>query len=204
MWELDCEEGWVLKNWCFWTVVLEKTLESPLDCKIKPANPKGNQPWIFIGRTDVEAETPTPWPPDAKNQLTGKDPDAGKDWRQEEKGMTGWDGWIASMTQWTWVWASSRRCWSRGKRGVLLSMGLGHRKMLWQRWASKYMWWKRTYRSISFAYISLESKLTYRDKMQIGTCLGLGCGVEWGWWGLGDFIVVVRILQRNKPNHVNR
>ena len=88
MWELDYKEGWALKNWCFWTVVLEKTLESPLDCKeIKPVNPKRNQSWIFIGRTDAEAETPTLWPPDAKKWLIGKDPDAGKDWRQK-KGMT--------------------------------------------------------------------------------------------------------------------
>ena len=85
----DYKESWVPKNWCFWTVVLEKIFESPLDCKeIKPVNPKGNQPWIFIGRPDAEAETPVLWPPDVKNQLTGKDPDAGKDWRQEEKGMT--------------------------------------------------------------------------------------------------------------------
>ena len=87
MWELAHNEGWVLKNWCFWIVVLDKTLESPLDCKkIKPVNPKGNQFWIFIGRTDAEALIL--WPPDAKNWLIGKDPDAGKDWRQEEKGMT--------------------------------------------------------------------------------------------------------------------
>ena len=86
---VDHKESWVPKNWCFWTVVLEKTLESPLDCKeIKPVNPKGNQSWIFIGRTDGEAETPILWPSDAKNWLIGKDPDAGKDWRQEEKGMT--------------------------------------------------------------------------------------------------------------------
>ena len=87
MWELDYKESWVLKNWCFWTVVLEKTLESPLDWKkIKPVNSK-NQSWIFIGRTDAEAETPILWPPD-ENWLIGKDPDAGKDWRWEEKGMT--------------------------------------------------------------------------------------------------------------------
>ena len=86
MCELDHKEGWEVKNWCFWTVVLEKTLESPLDCKeIKPVNPKGNQSWIFIGRTDAEAEAPTGWPLDAKSQLTGKDLDAGKDWRQKEK-----------------------------------------------------------------------------------------------------------------------
>ena len=85
--ELDYKESWPLKNWCFWTVVLEKTLESPLDCKeIKPVHPKGNQSWIFTGSTDAEAEAPILWPPDAKNWLTGKDPDAGKDWSQEEKG----------------------------------------------------------------------------------------------------------------------
>ena len=100
MWELDHKEGWVLKNWCFWTVVLEKTLESPLDSKeIKPVNPKGNQSWIFIGRTDAEAETLILWSPDVKKWLTGKDPDAGKDWGQEEKEVTedemvGWHHWL--------------------------------------------------------------------------------------------------------------
>ena len=89
MWELDSVESWVVKNLCFWSVVLEKTLESPLDCKeIQPVNPKGDQSWMFTGRTDVEAETPILWPRDVKNWLTGKDPDAGKDWRQEEKGTT--------------------------------------------------------------------------------------------------------------------
>ena len=89
MWELDYKESWALKNWCFWTVVLEKTLESPLDCKeIQSVNPKENQSWMFIGRTDAEAETPILWPPDVKNWFTGKDPDAGKDWRREEKETT--------------------------------------------------------------------------------------------------------------------
>ena len=89
MWELDYKESWAPKNWCFWTAVLEKTLESPLDCKeIQPVHPRGDQAWVFIGRTDVEAETSIVSPPDAKNWLTGKDPDAEKDWRQEEKGMT--------------------------------------------------------------------------------------------------------------------
>ena len=89
MWELDHKEGWVPKNWCFWTVVLEKTLESPLDCKeVKPVYPKRNQFWIFFGRTDAEAEAPIFWPSDANSPLIRKDPDAGKDWRQEEKGMT--------------------------------------------------------------------------------------------------------------------
>ena len=89
IWELDYEESWVQKNWCFWTVVLEKTLESPLDWKkVQSVHPKGNKSWIYIGRTDTEAETPILWPPAAKSQLIRKDPDAGEDWRQEKKGMT--------------------------------------------------------------------------------------------------------------------
>ena len=100
MWVLDHKENWALKNWCFWTVVLEKTLESPLDCKeIQPVHPKGNRSWVFIGRTDGEAETLILWSPDAKNWLSVKDPDVGKDWRQEEKGttedeMVGWHHWL--------------------------------------------------------------------------------------------------------------
>ena len=90
MWELDHKEGWAPKNLCFWTARLQNTLESPLDCKeIQPVNFRGNQPWIFIGRTDAEAEAPILWPPDVKDWLTGKDPDAGKDWRQKEQGVTG-------------------------------------------------------------------------------------------------------------------
>ena len=89
MWKLEYKQSWVLKNWCFWTAVLEKTLESPLDCKkIQPVHPKRNQSWIFFGRTEAEAETPILWPPDAKNLLIRKDSDAGKDWRQEDKGTT--------------------------------------------------------------------------------------------------------------------
>ena len=89
MWELDYKESWAPKNWCYWTVVLEKILESPLDSKeIQPVHPKGNQSWIFIGRTDTEVETSVLWPPDVKNWLIWKEPDAGKDWGQEETGMT--------------------------------------------------------------------------------------------------------------------
>ena len=109
VWELDNKESWALKYWCFWTVLLEKSLESTLDCKeIKPFNPQGNQSSIFIGRTDVEAETPILWPPDVKNWLIGKDLAAGKDWRQEEKGttedeMVGWHHQLDGQ----WVWANS-------------------------------------------------------------------------------------------------
>ena len=108
MWELDCEESWALKNWCFWTVVLEKTLETPLDCKkIQRIHPKEDQSWVFSGRTDVEAVTPILWPPHVKSWLIGKDPNAGKDWGQEEKGttedeMAGWHHWLDGCeSEWT-------------------------------------------------------------------------------------------------------
>ena len=113
------KESWAPNNWCFWTMVLEKTLESPLDCKeIQPVHPKGNQFWIFIGRTDVGAETPILWPPDENRK------DARKDWRREEKGMTedemvGWHHWLNGL----WVWVASRSWWSTGRPGVLQSMG---------------------------------------------------------------------------------
>ena len=107
-WELDHKEGWAPKNWCFWTVVLEKTLESPVDCKeIQPVHPKGDQSWVFFGRTDAKAETPILWPPHVKSWLIGKDSDAGRDWGQEEKGMTenemaGWHHWLDGReSQWT-------------------------------------------------------------------------------------------------------
>ena len=129
MWELDYKEGWAPKNWCFWTLVLEKTLESPLDCKdIQPVHPKRNQSWILIGRTDAEAETPILWPPDAKNWLIWKRPWC---WERLKAGGEGddrgWDGWMASLTRWTWVWASSRclvmdrEAWRTAVHGVAKS-----------------------------------------------------------------------------------
>ena len=135
--ELDHKEGWALENWCFWTVELGKTLESPLDCKeSQPVNTKGNQSRVFIESTDAEAKAPVLWPPDVKNWLIGKDPDAGKDWRQEEKGR-GWDGWMASPTQWTWVWANSMSWWWTGKPGMLQSTGL---QRVRQDWATGLNW----------------------------------------------------------------
>ena len=132
MWVLDHKEGWVLKNWCFWTAVLEKTLESLLDSKeIKPAHPKGNQPWIFIGRTDVEAEISILWPPDAKNWLIWKDPDAGKDWSQEKKEMTEDEmvGWHHRLNGYEFQWTLPG-----GRPGVLQSMGS-------QSWTQLGNWW---------------------------------------------------------------
>ena len=124
MWESGYKESWALKNWCFWTVVLEKTLESPLDCKeIQPVNPKGNRSWIFIGRTDAEAETPILWPPAAKNWHLKRP------WCWErlkvggEGDDTGWDGWMASRTRRTWVWVNSGRWWWTGRPGVLQLWG---------------------------------------------------------------------------------
>ena len=131
------QESRTAKNWSFWTVVLEKTLESPLDCKeIQPVHPQGYQFWVFVGRTDVEAETPILCPPDVKSWLIWKDPNAGKDWG-EEKDDRGWDGWMASLTQWTWVWVDSGSWWWTGRPDVLQFMGsqrVGHD------WATELNW----------------------------------------------------------------
>ena len=122
MWALDCKEGWALKNWCFQIVVLEKTLESPLDCR--EIHPKGNQSWMFIGRTDVEAEAPILWPSDAKNWLIWKDPDAGKDWGQEEEGaiedeMAGWHHWLNGREFEQALGDPTSPFWRRSALGVL-------------------------------------------------------------------------------------
>ena len=124
----DHKEGWAMKNWCFQIVMLEKTLESPLDCKeIKPVNPKGNQSWILIGRTDAEAEAPILWPPDGEELTHCKSPWCWERLKAKgEKDGRGWDGWMALPTQWIWVWANSGRQWRTRKPGMLQSMG-------WQR-----------------------------------------------------------------------
>ena len=128
MWELDCEEGWALKNWCFWTVVLEKTLESPLDYKeIQPVHSKGDQSWVFFGRNDAKAETPVLWPPHVKGWLIGKDSDVGRDWGQEEKGMTedetaGWHHWLnGHESEWTPGIGDGQGGWCAAIHGVAKS-----------------------------------------------------------------------------------
>ena len=138
MWELDCEEGWVPKKWCFWTVVLEKTLESPLDCKeIQPVHSEGDEPWDFFGRNDAKAETPVLWPPHEKSWFTGKDSDAGRNWWQEEKGTT-----EDEMVGWHHL-LNGRGCggimswWWTGRPGVLQfmeSQSIGHD------WATGLLW----------------------------------------------------------------
>ena len=154
MWELDCEEGWVPKNWCFWSVVLEKTLESPLDCKeIQQVHSEGDQPWVFFGGNDAKAETPILWPPHVKSWLIGKDSDTGRDWGQEEKGTTrGWDGWMASPTRWTWIWVNSGSWWWTRRPGMLRFMGsqrVGHdwaTELNWRLTGENYIWFC-TYKS---------------------------------------------------------
>ena len=145
MWELDYKEIWAPKNGCLWSVVLEKTLESPLDFKeIQPVYSKGNQSWIFIGRTDAKAETPILWTPDVKKWLIGKDPDAGKDWRWEEKGMTE-DEMVGGITDlmgmslsklWGWWWT--------GKPGMLQSMG----RRVRHDWATEQNWLRYSWHTI--------------------------------------------------------
>ena len=125
MWELDCEESWALKNWCFWTVVLEKTLESPLDCKkIQPAHPKGDQSWVFVGRTDAKAETPLANPlATSCKKLTHWKRLWCWEWLEAGEGDDRrWDGWMASPTRWTWAWVNSGSWWRTGRPGVLLFM----------------------------------------------------------------------------------
>ena len=147
MWELNYKESWVLKNWCFWTVVLEKTLESPLECQeIQPVHPKGNQSWLFIGRTDAEAKTPILWPPDAKNWLIWKDWCWERLMAGREGDNRGWDVWRASPTSWTWVWVDSGSWWWTGSPGLLWSMGsqwVGHdflTELNWIFYSEKIIW----------------------------------------------------------------
>ena len=138
-WELDKKKGWVPKNWCFWTAVLEKTLDSPLDRKeIKPADPKGNQSCIFIGRTDAEAEAPSASPPDGKNWLIRKRPWCWEGLKAGGEGDDrGWNGWMVSLTQWTWVWVNSRNCWWMERPGMRQSMGF---QRVRHDWATELSW----------------------------------------------------------------
>ena len=154
MWELDCEEGWAPKNWCFWTVVLEKTLESLLDCKeIQLVHPKGDQSWVFFGRNDAEAETPILWPPHAKSWLIGKDPDAGRDWGQEkgttEDEMAGWHHWLDGHES---MWTPGV---GDGQGGLAWSQRVGHD------WATELINYRKTSLLLSVA-IPKSQRLGFR------------------------------------------
>ena len=172
MWELDCEEGWAPKNWCFWIVVLEKALESPLDCKeIQPVHPKGDEPWVFFGRTDVKAETPILWPPHAKSWLMGKDSDVGRDWRQEEKGttedeMAGWHHWLDGHES---GWTAGAGDGQGGLEFVLQFVG-------WQRvghdWATELNWTEEIHSFYPGAFCALSTIIPWLERDQIrGNCL---------------------------------
>ena len=139
MWELDCEEGWALKNWCFWTVVLEKTLESPLDCKeIQPVHSKGDQSWDYFGRNDAKAETPVLWPLHAKELTRWKGLWCWEGLGEGGEGDNrGWDGWMASLTWWTWIWVNSRSWWWTGRPGMLRYMGS---QRVRHNWATELNW----------------------------------------------------------------
>ena len=147
MWELDYKESWALKNWCFWTVVLGKTLESPLDCKeIQPVHPK-DQSCMFTGRTDVETETPILWPPDVKADSFEKTLMLGKIEDRRRRGRQGWDGWMASPTQRTWVWVNSGSWWWTGRPGVLRFMGL---QRVGHDWATELNWTDAPNRALKY------------------------------------------------------
>ena len=163
MWGVDYKESWMQKNWCFWTVALEKTLESPLDCKeIQPVHSKGDQSWVFIGRTDVEAETPILWPPDVKSWFSGKDPDAGKDWRQEEKGttedeMVGWHHWLKGHGfGWTPVAGDGQGglacCGSSGCKESNITEWLN-----WTDWTDSENFYKRIFKTLFVSFLSMCS-----------------------------------------------
>ena len=149
MWELDYKESWVAKNWCFWTGVLEKTLESPLDCKeIQPVHPNGDQSWVFIGRTDVEAETPILWHVMQRADSLEKTLMLGKIEGRGEGDNRGWAGWMASPTRWTWVWVDSGSWWWTGRPGVLQFMGL---QRVGHDWATELNWTD----CVGFCHISM-------------------------------------------------
>ena len=189
MWELDCEESWAPKNWCFWTVVLEKTLEIPLDCKeIQPVHSEGDQPWDFFGRNDAKAETPILWPPHMKSWLIGKDSDAGRDWEGGEGDDRGWDGWMASPTWWTWVWVNSRSWWWTGSPGVLRFMGL---QRVGHDWASELNWvvshWWKMPSLVHWGLLtgfSNWSILSHWDSWKFNRCIWFE-----NWMALWDYVI---------------
>ena len=196
LWELNRKEGGAPKNWCLWTMVLEKTPESPLDSKeINSVNLKGNQPWMLVGRTDAEAEAAVFWSSDMSNWLIGKVPFAGKDWGPKEKrAVRGWDGWMVSSMQWIWMWANFGRWWGTGKPGMLQSMGS---QRVQHDWATehqqhtgrkKYMWIRGGSRKRLKYIFTLEAALQVSGERIDYLVNGAGkidslCREKWSWIG---------------------
>ena len=176
-------------------MALEKTLKSPLDCKeIQPVHPKGNQSWIFIGRMDTEAETPVLWPPDAKNWLIWKNPDAGKDWKVGgEGGDRGWDGWMASLTQWTWVWVTSGSWWWTERSGVLQSMRL---QRVGHDWAAELNWIDHRCMGLFWSFLSSVDLYFYFCASTILFWRRYLCVIIWsqGTWFLQFYFSFSRLL----------
>ena len=169
MWVLDYKESWAPKNWCFWTVVLEKTLESPLDCKeTQPAYPKGNQSWIFFGRTDAEAETPILWPPDVENWLIRKTLMLRKIEGRRRRGWHSMRCWMASPTEWTRVWVNPGSWWWTGRPGVLQSMGSQS-----QMWLSNWTELNGPYTGLSYRE-DCQPEFTLKQHSNRGNCTILG------------------------------
>ena len=171
MWELDYKDSWVPKNWCFWTLVLEKTLESPLDCKeIQPVRPKGDQSWVFIGRTDVEAEPLILWPPDVKTCLIGKDPDTGKDWGQEEKGTTEDDmvGWHHQLNGHGFGWTLG----AGDGQGGLACYGSMRSQRVRHDWATELNWTEILEQMTYFFF-------NYWSRIDLQYCASFKCTEKW-------------------------
>ena len=199
MWESDYKESWVPKNWCFWTVVLEKTLESPLDCKeIQPVDLKGNQSWILTGRTDAKAETPVLWPSDAKKQLIDKDPDAGKDWRQEEKGMTWLNGITdlmdMSLSQLLQELVMDREAWHSAVHGVTKSQT---QLSNWTdetalQYEGRESWYTKQYEQILKALKWLKETTRYTEYV-LHKALDI-TKAKWLWWASQLALVVKNLL----------
>ena len=203
MWYWDCEEGWAPKNWCFWTVLLEKALESLLDCKeSQPVHSEGDQPWDFFGRNDANAETPVLWLPHVKSWLIGKDSDAGRNWGQDEKGttedeMARWHHWLDGRT---WVWVNSGSWWWTGRPGVLRFMGS---QTVWHDWATELNWTElvvQLEKEMATHSSTLAWKISWMEEP--GRLQSMGSQRVWHNWAIslfGDPVVKTLCSQWREP-----